>query len=372
MTVRAAKKSSGFLHFLPSWTIAAVTMLVTVNIIGWGFYLIPPRVFPRDDVFMWSVSLALTAQVALSFYYAMTRSSARSAGHTQAPAPRDQETCQRCPGSPPKLLKMHHCSTCDSCIADLDHHCVFIHQCIGAYNHLYFTKFLLFVVSSCVYVACLSVRALYLEDPARVVEHNAVNPRQLAAFVAAIPFALFPALLPVFSAVPAARMLGAVVLQYTAVFCAVYSRMQRGTGVAACVAMYVALAGAGMLLAKPQGWTVYFSLCAGISGVLSLFAPFVFTSHSDIRALFLLTGAAASVALFGWGLFVAHLERVGCGLTYYDYLQGAEASSSPLTYAERYANVLKAFEKTPGTAASWFLSRGSAGASSLQLVRLLL
>ncbi|CAM6097998.1 unnamed protein product [Calypogeia fissa] len=52
----------------------------------------------------------------------------------------------------PKPRRAHHCRTCDTCVLDMDHHCPFIGNCVGANNHRHFILFLLYTVLSSVYV----------------------------------------------------------------------------------------------------------------------------------------------------------------------------------------------------------------------------
>jgi len=67
------------------------------------------------------------------------------------------------PGNPPKSLcppvcyscenhkpfNAHHCSICDECVMEMDHHCVWIGQCVGARNHRHFLQFLAFLTVGC-------------------------------------------------------------------------------------------------------------------------------------------------------------------------------------------------------------------------------
>ncbi|KAJ1440384.1 Palmitoyltransferase, DHHC domain [Sesbania bispinosa] len=65
--------------------------------------------------------------------------------------------CYYC--SKPKSPRAHHCRSCRKCILDMDHHCPFIGNCVGAANHRSFIAFLISAVLSTIYVSIMSAYA---------------------------------------------------------------------------------------------------------------------------------------------------------------------------------------------------------------------
>lgn len=60
----------------------------------------------------------------------------------------------------PKPPSAHHCRACKTCVLEMDHHCPFIGNCVGASNMRPFILFLLFAVMSNVYVLMMSISAM--------------------------------------------------------------------------------------------------------------------------------------------------------------------------------------------------------------------
>jgi len=50
---------------------------------------------------------------------------------------------------------------CIRCVMKMDHHCPWINNCVGHFNHAYFTCFLFFTPCGCIHALCMLIPALY-------------------------------------------------------------------------------------------------------------------------------------------------------------------------------------------------------------------
>ncbi|XP_044490029.1 protein S-acyltransferase 11-like [Mangifera indica] len=79
--------------------------------------------------------------------------------------------CHYC-SKPKSPIKSHHCQTCGICVLDMDHHCPFIGNFVGAANHRHFLAFLISTVVSAICVAIMSVNAgLHIWPPLSLRSH---------------------------------------------------------------------------------------------------------------------------------------------------------------------------------------------------------
>uniref|UniRef100_A0A8C1A5H3 Palmitoyltransferase n=1 Tax=Cyprinus carpio carpio TaxID=630221 RepID=A0A8C1A5H3_CYPCA len=68
--------------------------------------------------------------------------------------------CKKC--IVPKPARTHHCSICSRCILKMDHHCPWLNNCVGHFNHRYFFSFCLFMTMACIYCS-ISAKDMFLD-----------------------------------------------------------------------------------------------------------------------------------------------------------------------------------------------------------------
>uniref|UniRef100_A0A7N0RI42 S-acyltransferase n=1 Tax=Kalanchoe fedtschenkoi TaxID=63787 RepID=A0A7N0RI42_KALFE len=75
----------------------------------------------------------------------------------------DLRYCQKClQYKPPRA---HHCRVCKRCVLRMDHHCIWINNCVGHSNYKFFFVFVLYAVVTCLYSLVLLIGSLTVESP---------------------------------------------------------------------------------------------------------------------------------------------------------------------------------------------------------------
>ncbi|KAG8435430.1 hypothetical protein GDO86_013386 [Hymenochirus boettgeri] len=88
--------------------------------------------------------------------------------------------CRKCIAHKP--ARTHHCSICSRCILKMDHHCPWLNNCVGHYNHRYFFSFCLFMTMGCIYCS-ISSRVMFKEAYAAIekIKHQEKEALQFAS-----------------------------------------------------------------------------------------------------------------------------------------------------------------------------------------------
>ncbi|KAK3445224.1 hypothetical protein EUGRSUZ_A01284 [Eucalyptus grandis] len=66
----------------------------------------------------------------------------------------DLRYCQKC--SLYKPPRAHHCRVCKRCVLRMDHHCIWINNCVGHANYKVFFVFVVYAVTACIYSLVIS------------------------------------------------------------------------------------------------------------------------------------------------------------------------------------------------------------------------
>lgn len=84
-----------------------------------------------------------------------------------------------------KPYRAHHCKVCDRCVLKMDHHCVFLAQCIGHFNYKYFCLFVVYAILSCGLYVVVSTPASSFLGPVSLHPWYHIQPILTAASVLA-------------------------------------------------------------------------------------------------------------------------------------------------------------------------------------------
>ncbi|XP_066932121.1 palmitoyltransferase ZDHHC16B-like [Clytia hemisphaerica] len=145
-----------FTRYIGLLMVIMVIILTTSVVVFWYKFLLP-TISTYSQFWFWYhciVSHYLLINVVFHYFKAVSTSAGVPPQHLPMEDIKGAVVCKHC--VQPKPPRTHHCSICDSCFLKMDHHCPWMNNCIGHFNHRYFVSFCIFMWFGTVYVSSSS------------------------------------------------------------------------------------------------------------------------------------------------------------------------------------------------------------------------
>lgn len=146
--------------------VGMVILLTTSVVVNYYTYVLPwnserwPTYF---TVLNYLFGHWLLLNIIFHYYMGVTTAPGRPPPRVDSPV----SICKNC--ITPKPPRTHHCSVCRQCVLKMDHHCPWLNNCVGFYNHRYFFLFCVYMCSGTIFIACSiysQFRTYFIGSPA--------------------------------------------------------------------------------------------------------------------------------------------------------------------------------------------------------------
>ncbi|CAK8573125.1 unnamed protein product [Lathyrus sativus] len=82
----------------------------------------------------------------------------------------EQKKCDKCFGYKPP--RTHHCRVCRKCVLKMDHHCLWINNCVGYWNYKAFFDFIVYATIASVYSTVLFICCVFQKEWGQIKESS--------------------------------------------------------------------------------------------------------------------------------------------------------------------------------------------------------
>ena len=97
----------------------------------------------------------------VSFHFIMALTTSPGHPPTNSVLEQVSSVCKKCIS--PKPPRTHHCSVCKTCVLKMDHHCPWLNNCVGHFNHRYFFLYMVFMVVGCMFIMMFGFEIFFEE-----------------------------------------------------------------------------------------------------------------------------------------------------------------------------------------------------------------
>lgn len=139
---RIAKKAGPIFVTLVTLLTTSVVVLFYTHVLPWNY----ARWSTPTTIFNCVFGHWLLLNIVFNYYMGVRTSPGVPPPHVDSPV----SICKNC--IIPKPARTHHCSVCKSCILKMDHHCPWLNNCVGHFNHRYFFLFCVYMCSGTIFV----------------------------------------------------------------------------------------------------------------------------------------------------------------------------------------------------------------------------
>lgn len=147
-----------YTHVIGPAFVVAVFLLTSV-VVGICYYIGLPwwwNTSPTFTVFLVILGNWLLLNVTFHYFMATFTDPGKP---PEGIIPNAYGICKKCMA--PKPPRTHHCSVCKTCILKMDHHCPWLNQCVGFWNHRYFFLYMAYTSLGIIFIAVFGCKIGY-------------------------------------------------------------------------------------------------------------------------------------------------------------------------------------------------------------------
>ncbi|CAL1525970.1 unnamed protein product [Lymnaea stagnalis] len=137
-------------RFMGPIMVTLVVLLTTLVVMVFYVCIFPHIVYQRD-LFWTGFHFVFAHWLLVNIIFNYVMAAFTKPGHPSQNVSEVVSICKKCIA--PKPPRTHHCTICATCVLKMDHHCPWLNNCVGFYNHRYFLQFVFYMWFGTVYAS---------------------------------------------------------------------------------------------------------------------------------------------------------------------------------------------------------------------------